>query len=66
MLDTNYLGNEVWGWVPTNNPVLFITSWYEGSSSTGYGLGTGWPAGYGLGTGWPAPFFQESLMLTNF
>ena len=55
MLDTNYLGNEVWGWVPTNDPVFFITPWYEGSSSTGYGLGTGWPA----------PFFQESLMLTN-
>ena len=40
----------------TNDPVFSITPWYEGSSSTGYGLGTSWPA----------PFFQESLMLTNF
>ena len=34
--------------VPTNDPVLFITPWYEGSSSTAYGFGTSWPA----------PFFQ--------
>ena len=56
MLVTKYQGNEVNGWVPTNDSVFFITPWCEGSL----------PTNYRSGTGWPAPFFQEFLMPTNF
>jgi len=48
MLDMNNLEDEVWGWVPTNEPIFFITPWCEGSSPTNSGFGIGWPAPFSL------------------